>query len=97
MSPYGVFVSLARSRVPTVVLVATINPTPINTRTIISDTATAAIVPLLLPSSLRGSADNSGLLLDLTAGGVLLTKSLLGFGGPSGWFNLQVYNKKNNQ
>ena len=97
MSPYGVFVSLARSRVPTVVLVATINPTPINTRTIISDTATAAIVPLLLPSSLRGSADNSGLLLDLTAGGVLLTKSLLGFGGPSGWFNSQVYKKKNNQ
>ena len=95
MSPYGVFVSLARSRVPTVVLVATINPTPINTRTIISDTATAAIVPLLLPSSLRGSADNSG--LDSTAGGVLLTKSLLGFGGPSGWFNLQVYKKKNNQ
>ena len=56
------------------------NPTPIIIRTIIKDTATAAIVPLLLPASLCGDADNVG-LLELTEGG--FTSSLLGFGGPS--------------
>jgi hypothetical protein len=76
-----VFVSLALKRVPTVVLVATKNPTPIITRTIISDTATAAIVPFLLVSRLCGAADNAG-PLDLTDGE--FTNSLLGFGGPSG-------------
>ena len=51
-------------------------------RTIIRDTATAAIVPLLLPSRLCGAADNAG-PLDLSEG-ELFTNSLLGFGGPSG-------------
>ena len=56
------------------------NPTPIIIKTIIKDTATAAIVPLLLPSSLWGDAANVGILA-LTDGG--FTSSLLGFGGPS--------------
>ena len=82
-------VNLALIRVPTVVLVATKNPTPIIIKTIIKDTATAAIVPLLLASSLRGEVDNLGRSA-LTGGG--FTNSRLGFGGPSGWLSLQVYN-----
>ena len=73
------------------VLVITKNPTPIIIRTIIKDTATAAIVPLLLTSRFRGDADNEGSRLD-PAGGEW-SNSLLGFGGPSGWFNMQVCRK----
>ena len=91
ISPYGVLVNLALIRVPTVVLVATKNPTPIIIKTIIRDTATAAIVPLLLAWSVCGDVDNLG-CLGLAGGG--FTNSLLGLGGPSGWLSLQVYWKR---
>ena len=81
ISPYGVLVNLALIRVPTVVLVATKNPTPIIIKTIIKDTTTAAIVPLLLASSLRGDVDNLGLSA-LAGGG--FANSRFGLGGPSG-------------